>query len=47
LLKVASGSARPSERVLGWVLEGGRLCVVAEAELGVLPLRTMDLLGVD
>jgi len=47
LLRVAQGSTRPSERVLGWVLEGGRLCVVAEAELGVLPLRTMDMLGVE
>ena len=47
LLKTAKGATRPEERILGWVFEGGRLCVVAETELGDLPERTMDLLTLD
>jgi tetratricopeptide (TPR) repeat protein len=45
LLKAAS-NAHPRRAVLGWVLVNGRLCVVAEGQLGPLPRRTMDLLGV-
>jgi len=42
----ASPNAHPRRGVLGWVLVNGRLCVVAEGQLGDLPRRTMDLLGV-
>ncbi len=46
LLKTAEGSKHPSMRLLGWVLQDGRLAVAAEADLGELPARTMDLLTV-
>jgi hypothetical protein len=47
LIKGAAGSTPASERILGWVLEGGRLCIVAETDLGTLPAKTMDLLSVE
>ena len=46
LIKGAPGSEPAAENVLGWVLESGRLCIVAETDLGPLPVRTMDLLDV-
>jgi len=46
LLMVPSGSPRPADRIIGWVVSRGRLCVVADCRLGKLPERTTDLLGV-
>jgi tetratricopeptide (TPR) repeat protein len=47
LVKGAPGSTPAAEKVLGWVLENGRLCLVAETDLGPLPAQTMDLLTVE
>jgi len=47
LIQTAPNARHPRDGLLGWVLEGGRLCVVADCRLGTLPRRTMDLLVLD
>jgi hypothetical protein len=47
LVKVAPGAQPAAQKVLGWIMENGRLCVVAETRLGDLPAQTVDLLSLD